>query len=445
MAELGAEGLIEPENWTFDSDIHRVLDTLEAEGATARFVGGCVRDTIAGRRVEDYDLATNAVPSHVLELLKKAGITAIPTGIEHGTVTAVPGFGHALQITTLRRDVATDGRRAVVSFTTDWKEDAARRDLTINALSADREGRVYDYFGGIEDLENGRVRFVGNPADRIAEDYLRILRYFRFCAQFGRGPPEEDAIAACAAAADRLDALSGERVWYELRRILATPSPGQVLYLMEETGVLGRLLPGPRSLRTIADLARIESATFRKAEPLRRLAALVSLLRRDARWIARRMRMSRAEADLLDRLVAHRGALFSGMPAASAGRLLYRLGADTFRHLVLLEQAASPVDGDWRELMDMSARPPRFPLTGDDVMEAGIPEGPAVGAFLEAVEDWWIARAFDPDRDACLGQLREITERENAGAVATPSISKSRTPRIRQPPWRRAHRPRPRP
>lgn len=408
MAELVAEGAIEPEDWTFDGDIRRVLDTLESDGAAVRFVGGCVRDAIAGRRVEDYDLATNAVPSRILGLLKKAGIKAVPTGIEHGTVTAAPGFGQAVQITTLRRDVATDGRRAVVNFTTDWEEDAARRDLTINALSADRDGRVYDYFGGIEDLENGRVRFVGNPVDRIAEDYLRILRYFRFYARFGRGPPEEKALAACAAAADRLGALSGERVWYEMRRILATPSPGQALYLMEETGVLGRLLPGPRSLRTIVDLARIERAASLETEPLRRLAALAPLSRRDARWVARRMRMSRGEAELLDALVAYRGVLFSGMPSASARRLLYRLGADVFRHLALLERAASP-EPDCDQLTDMAAGPPqRFPLSGGDVMKAGVPEGPAVGAFLEAVEDWWISRAFGPDREACLGRLREI-------------------------------------
>ena len=431
MAELAAEWIAEPEKWALDGDVHRVLDALEADGATVRFVGGCVRDAIAGRGVEDYDLATNAVPSRVLGLLKKAGIRAIPTGIEHGTITAAPGFGQAVQITTLRRDVATDGRRAVVSFSTDWEEDAARRDLTINALSADRAGRVYDYFGGIEDLEKGRVRFVGDPADRIAEDCLRILRYFRFYGRFGRGPPEEKAVAACAAAADRLDALSGERAWYETRRILAAPSPGQALYLMEETGVLGRLLPGPRSLRTVVDLARIECAATVETEPLRRLAALAPLSRRDARWVARRMRMSRGEADLLDALVAHRGALFPGMPSASARRLFYRLGADVFRHLALLERAADP-DGDWRELTDMAAgSAPRFPLSGGDVMKAGVSEGPAVGAFLAAVEDWWIARAFGPDREACLGRLREIAERGNAGTAATPTTSKSRSQRLR--------------
>ena len=424
MAELVAE--LERAKWTFDSDVHRVFDALEAEGAAVRFVGGCVRDAIAGRRVEDYDLATSAVPSRVLGLLKKAGIRAIPTGIEHGTVTAAPGFGQAVQITTLRRDVATDGRRAVVSFTADWEEDAARRDLTINALSADRAGRVYDYFGGIEDLEKGRVRFVGDPADRIAEDCLRILRYFRFYGRFGRGPPEEKAIAACAAAADRLEALSGERAWYEMRRILAAPSPGQALYLMEEAGVLGRLLPGPRSLGTVVDLARIERSASLETEPLRRLAALSALSRRDARWVARRMRMSRAEADLLDALAAHRGVLFPGMPSASARRLLYRLGAEVFRHLALLERAAEP-GCDRRELTDMAADPPpRFPLSGGDVMKAGVSEGPAVGAFLEAVEDWWIARAFGPDREACLGRLREIVERKSAGAAATPIVSKSR-------------------
>lgn len=421
MAELVAERIVEPAKWAFDGDVHRVIDALEAEGATVRFVGGCVRDVIAGRRVEDYDLATNAVPSRVLGLLNKAGIRAIPTGIEHGTVTAAPGFRQAVQITTLRRDVATDGRRAVVSFSTDWEEDAARRDLTINALSADRAGRVYDYFGGIEDLEKGRVRFVGDPADRIAEDCLRILRYFRFYGRFGRGPPEEKAIAACAAAADRLDALSGERAWYEMRRILAAPSPGQTLYLMEEAGVLGRLFPGPRSLRTVGDLARLERAAAVEAEPLRRLAALSQLSRRDARWVARRMRMSRREADLLDALAAHRGVLFSGMPSASARRLLYRLGADVFRHLALLERAAAlEPDGDW--LTDMAADPPpRFPLSGGDAMKAGVSEGPAVGAFLEAVEDWWIAEAFGPDRAACLGRLREIAERKNASAAAIPA------------------------
>ncbi len=390
-----------------------LFDALEADGAETRFVGGCVRDSLLGRPVGDLDLATDAAAPRVLAVLRGAGIRVVPTGIGHGTVTAVVD-GEPVQITTLRRDVETDGRRATVARISDWAEDAARRDFTINALSAERGGTVHDHVGGLADLAAGRVRFIGDPAERIAEDRLRILRFFRFHGGYARGPADADALAACAAAAAAIDGLSGQRLWNELSRILAAPEPAGVLSLMEGAGVLERLLPAPRRLDRVAALAALERETRTAPEPLRRLAALAGGADADA--AARRLRLPRVQAARLRTLAGGHAALGPAAGETAARRAFVRNGGALFGELLLLARAAQAARdpreaarqaADWAALARIAdAPPPRFPLSGADAIAAGIPGGPAVGARLREVEDWWIAEAFRPGRQACLDRLR---------------------------------------
>src|SRR5215470_14951797 len=260
--------------WMLETATRDVLAALTADGDPARFVGGCVRDALLGRPVADIDIATPAPPDRVLALLARAGIRALPTGIAHGTVTALADRRH-FEITTLRHDVSTDGRRAVVAFTADWAADAARRDFTINALFCDAEGRVYDHVGGLADLAARRVRFVGDARTRIREDVLRLLRFFRFYAQLGVPPPDEAALAAAGELAPLLPLLSGERVRAELLRLLASPDPAAVLRLMQAHGVLAHLLPPGLDLDRLAGLVAVEQRVAGAADPLRRLAALL--------------------------------------------------------------------------------------------------------------------------------------------------------------------------
>ena len=249
-----------PPDWMTAAPTRALLAALGAGGAPVRFVGGCVRDAILGLRPADIDIATPESPDQVIRRLEKAKLKAVPTGLEHGTVTAVVPPA-TFQVTTLRRDVATDGRHATVAFGTDWAEDAARRDFTINALYADAEGRLYDFTDGRADLAAGLVRFIGDPAQRVAEDYLRVLRFFRFHARFGNGAPDAAAIAACSAAADRLDRLSGERVRDELLKILILPNAADALALMQQSGVLTAILPQARlDVATLSRLVRLQAA-----------------------------------------------------------------------------------------------------------------------------------------------------------------------------------------
>ena len=409
-------------------DIDRVFDALESAGASVRFVGGCVRDTLAGWPAEDTDLATDALPQLVIELLDRAGIKTVPTGLAHGTLTAIAG-GRAFEITTLRRDVSTDGRRATVAYTTDWAEDAARRDLTMNALSADRDGNVHDYVGGLEDLETGRVRFIGNAADRIAEDHLRILRFFRFHAWYARGEADPAALAACAAAADDINRLSGERLWHELSRTLTAPDPGTVFTIMDNAGVLERLLPVARRLERIVALPTFERDASVEPEPLRRLASLVDASQDEAASLSQQLRMSRAETARLKTLITRRGVFLPPPEKAGAHRLLYDAGAALFIDLLLLDRAedtardpdsAARHAGTWKDLVRLANQwqAPRFPLGGRDVADAGLGEGPGVGKCLGAVEEWWIGNGFVPDRAACLDRLRRVVEEWKRGQPA---------------------------
>jgi poly(A) polymerase len=361
----------------------------------ARVVGGAVRDALAGRDVTEVDVATPLLPGQVTQTLQAAGIRVVPTGLEHGTVTAVVD-GHGFEITTLRRDVETDGRHAVVAFTDDWQADAARRDFTINAMSMTRDGQVYDYFGGIADLRAGIVRFVGDPATRIAEDYLRILRYFRFVARFGTGAADSATLAAIRAGVRGMADLSVERVWSELVRILAAPDPRAAIALMAETGVLDAVLPeGVQPAR----LERLVAAGA-PTDPLLRLAALLT---GEPAVLAARLRLSAAERDRLAALRA------GPVPEPGAGdAALRRLLADERREVLIdrcwLAGGAAP---EWQRLRQRLAALPQpvFPLEGRDVLALGIPEGPRVGALLRAVRQWWMDDGCVADRAACQAEL----------------------------------------
>lgn len=404
---------MDPQPWMSAAETRRVLDALTAGGAAVRFVGGCVRDTLLGRPVKDIDIATDAPPERVIELLEAAKIKAVPTGIEHGTVTAVAG-GQPFEITTLRRDVETDGRRATVEFTDDWTADAARRDLTINALSLEPDGTLYDPFAGEADLRAGRVRFVGDPRRRIEEDVLRLLRWFRFYAHYGTPPPDAASLAACREMAPRLPGLSAERMRAELLHLLAAPDPATVVALMGEEGVLAHVLPEATETGRLQRLAANAAVLGAAPDPVLRLAALLAVDARTARAVAERLRLSNAERD---RLIAVAEADLDPSPAMEAGgwhEAVYRLGRRTVTDLAMIAWAGADNGADdddgWRELLaDIAAwKPSAFPLSGKDATAAGVEPGPEVGALLRAVEDWWIAGDFRADRAACLVRLEEL-------------------------------------
>lgn len=370
-----------------DPALGKIWDALPQ----ARVVGGAVRDALAGRPVSDIDLATPDVPEVVISALAPAGVKVVPTGVAHGTVTAVAD-GHAFEITTLRRDIETDGRHAVVAFTADWRQDASRRDFTINAMSISRDGTVFDYFGGAADLEAGRVRFVGDPATRIAEDYLRVLRFFRFHARFGTVPPDPATLRALQGAIPGLGRLSVERVWNELRRILAAPDPSVAIGLMDQLGIWAAVMPEASAVGRLAGLP---------ADPVLRLAAMLT---GDALALATRLKLSGEDRDRLLRLMA--------TPSASGSdAMLRRLLADY--------QPADLIDRTWldgsadvrRRLVAMP--PPVFPLEGRDVVALGVPAGPAVGARLRDVRRWWLDGGCVADRDACLKELARTADLSN--------------------------------
>jgi poly(A) polymerase len=388
-----------------------VLAALMADGRPARFVGGCVRDALLGRPMtgRELDLATPEPPDRVVELLEGRGIRAVLTGIEHGTVTALIA-GQRFEITTLRRDVTTDGRHAEVAFTDDFEVDAARRDFTINAMSCDSEGRLFDYFGGRADLEAGRVRFVGAPDRRIAEDYLRILRFFRFFAHYGEAPADRAALRACSAAAPEIARLSGERVQAEMLKLLAASDPVPTLALMAKAQVLDQVLPTPIALERLGRLIGLVPDT----DPLLRLGALLrpQPAPADAAAVtALSWRLSRRDALRLERLTKDDPPPLQAS-LADRRRALYRLGAD--RHLDGLRLAAAEAGADaagpLAEALALARqwRPPALPISGDDLLALGVPAGPRLGSILRAVESWWEGRDFQPDREACLARAREL-------------------------------------
>ena len=398
---------IEPQPWMVDPATLAVLEALAAGGAQARFVGGSVRDALLGQLIGDIDIATPAPPERVIELLEKRGIKVVPTGLAHGTVTAIAGTPpRHFEITTLRRDVETYGRRARVAFDADWAADAARRDCTINAIFLGPDGTVHDPMGGLADLRARRMRFVGDPATRIAEDVLRILRYYRFEARFGTGLGDPPARAACRAMAHLLPNLSAERVAQELVKLLETSDPAAALQMMQEDDVLSVILPEARRLDRLRHLIAIEP----EPDPLRRLAALIEVDGPGAIALAERLHFSNARRDRLHGLAAP-WPIDPSADIAAQRRALYRLGTERYRDVALLLAAEGAMSRDrLAELLTFARnwRPPAFPLAGRDITALGIPPGPRIGRLLDATREWWEAGDFAADRAACLAHLKEL-------------------------------------
>ncbi|MGQ0674838.1 MAG: CCA tRNA nucleotidyltransferase [Rhodospirillales bacterium] len=406
---------LEPQPWMTAPATLAVLKALKAGGAEVRFVGGCVRDALLGRAVKDIDLGTTETPDVVLRRLKDAGIHAVPTGIEHGTVTAVAEH-RPFEVTTLRRDISTDGRRAVVAFTADWREDASRRDFSFNAMSCAPDGTLYDYFGGREDLRAGRVRFVGDAEMRIREDVMRLLRFFRFNAHYGKGAPDAEGLDACRRLAPLLPTLSGERLQQETLRLLEAPDPAPILRLMREAGVLAAYLAEAGRLDRLAALIGIEAAAKPGADPVRRLAALIGGGKAAALAVAERLRLSNDARDRLALLADPPVALTPALMGADRRRAFNRLGDAGRRDALLMAWAEAASNGalprsaadSWAAFLAdaLAWRRRELPIKGRDALALGVKPGPKVGELIAAVEAWWEAGDFKAGREECLAELK---------------------------------------
>jgi poly(A) polymerase len=409
------------ESWFHDPALQNVLDLLNVEGGEARIAGGAVRNALMGLDVADIDIATTLLPQQVIERAEKAGIKAVPTGIEHGTVTLVVD-GQPFEVTTLRRDIETDGRHAKVAFGTDWQADAERRDLTINALYANRQGAVIDLVSGLADIETRTIRFIGDAAQRIEEDYLRILRFFRFFAYYGSGRPDAEGLRASARAKDKLATLSAERVWSEMKKLLGAADPSRALLWMRQVGVLTQILPETEKwgIDSIHPLVAAERSLGWAPDAILRLAAIVPPDAARLEEMAKRLKMSKADAGRL--LVwAHAPVLPEEVTDVGFDRLLYRHGTEglILRIKLALAGARAAAEGDpiaMRKSARLSVllkraqdyRKPVFPLSGADVVAAGVPAGRHVGEVLKRLEDFWVERNFALDRAALSARLNEM-------------------------------------
>ncbi|HMS19392.1 CCA tRNA nucleotidyltransferase [uncultured Sphingorhabdus sp.] len=392
--------------WLHDLALRRVIDALTVDGQSPRIVGGAVRDALLGIEVADVDIATPLVPGEIIRRLEAARIKAVPTGIDHGTITAVVD-GHTFEITTLRRDVSTDGRRATVEFATDWIEDAARRDFTINALYADPESReIFDYFDGQTDLKAHHVRFIGDADQRIAEDHLRILRLFRFHARFGQGAIDADALRTASAHANKLMALSRERIADELRKLLSVANPAPAVQAMLDHGIFASFLPEivSEAGRKLAHLIEREQLTASKASVSRRLSAILPVDTAIVEKVAARLKLSnRLRTDLM-----HLAA--NAKSDQSARQLAYAIGLENARDIILLNSEHK----NWREelasLQDWEV--PELPVKGGDLIAKGLRAGPVVAKTLQAIERQWVAESFPAE-----SRVREIADQLVAGTL----------------------------
>lgn len=396
--------------WMISPETRAVMDAL----GEARFVGGVVRNSLMGREVSDIDIATPLTPDEVTKRLEAAKLKAVPTGVEHGTITAISN-GRPYEVTTLRRDVSTDGRRAVVTFTTDWAEDAQRRDFTMNALYADATGEVFDTVGGVADLKAGRVRFVGDPVTRIREDFLRILRLFRFHAWYGKGEIDKPALQACAAEKAGLRQLSGERIAKEMLKLLAAEDPVPVLRSMAATGILSEVLPGELNIVRLERLVAIDGTNFFQPDAILRLAALLPDRAAGAHEIADRWKLSNADRDRLADIAGNTDKIVSYLSIKEVRKLLYKLGMARFKDRVSLKWAEDPKETNfvqWRALLAMADawQRPKFPLDGGNVMAAGVPQGPLIGKILAEVEEWWIDSDFIDDEFSLAERLKAVVQ-----------------------------------
>lgn len=413
---MSTEANVADEGWFKDAALGRIFALLNDEGEEVRVVGGAVRNSLMGEAVTDTDLATTWAPEQVVARAEAAGIRAVPTGIEHGTVTLVID-GRGFEITTLRHDAETDGRRAKVNFGQDWQVDAERRDFTINALYANSDGAVIDLVGGLEDIATRTVRFIGDADARIAEDYLRVLRYFRFFAHYGAGRPDASALKACARARGSLGKLSSERVWKELKTLLKARDPGRALLWMRQSGVLAAVLPESEKwgIDSIGPLIATETALDWEPDPMLRLMAMVPPDTARMRELAQRLKMSRAETD---RLVKWTEApvVKPTLAITALDRLLYTYGVEplTDRIRLSLVSARSRTESDPAALTDTAGHSrhlaralawerPVFPVAGADLIDRGIKPGPEMGAQLAALEECWVESNFKLDKAALLG------------------------------------------
>jgi len=414
--EAAMPGLLAGAEWLERETTRTVLALLNRDGEEARAVGGSVRNAVMGIPVTDVDIATTAAPGEVMRRAEAAGIKAVDTGSEHGTVTLVPDH-EPIEVTTLRQDVETYGRHARVTFTRDWASDARRRDFTMNALYAGPDGTVYDPLCGYADLQARRVRFIGDPHERIREDYLRILRFFRFEAEYGApDTPRETMDAAALTAIEQesegLERLSGERVHTELVRLLAARGAARSLEVMMDTGVIVRLLGGAPRLTAFSRVQAIQRARGFTADPMVRLAALAARVEEEAERLSRGLRLSNAERDELVALPRAARRLDAGMASLEAKAALYRLGAKVYRGAVLLawsDARAETDDAAWGTLFALPDEwaAPAFPLKGSDLLALGMEPGPEVGDVLRAVELRWIADDFAADRETLMSWARE--------------------------------------
>jgi poly(A) polymerase len=395
--------LLDHAPWLTSGPAARVLALLNGDGEEARVVGGAVRNALLKLPTGDIDIATTAMPAEVIRRAKAAGVKSVPTGIEHGTVTLVVD-GQPFEVTTLREDIETFGRKARVAFGRDWVRDAERRDFTINGLSVDAGGVVHDHVGGLDDLALRRVRFIGDPAARIAEDYLRILRFFRIHAAYGAGEPDRAGTLACIAGRAGLAGLSAERMRMEMLKLMIAPGAAGAIMAMAEGGLLLSIFGGVAYTGPFAAMIATERALDLAPDAVRRLAALAVAVTEDARRLASRLRLTNNETRELDSM-GHRWWRLAGMDEATARRRLYRLGADRYRDRLMLAWARLGNDADaaqWRELALLPERwsAPKFPLKAADFIARGIASGPALGHVLGVAEDAWLAADFPLDESA---------------------------------------------
>ncbi len=404
--------------WLSAGALPRLLGVLDGNGEEARVVGGAVRNALIGMPIAEIDVATTAVPDEVIKRVTAAGFKPVPTGIEHGTITVVIDK-HPFEVTTLRQDVETYGRHAKVAFGRDWKTDAERRDFTINALSATRDGAVYDYVGGLDDLAARRVRFIGDPGNRIAEDYLRILRFFRFHAAYGAGGhPDAEGIAACIAGRDGLSQLSRERVRMELMKLLVAVHAVPTLIAMTDAGLLLRVLGGISYLASFENMAKVEAAIGVAPDPARRLGALAVAVAEDAERLWQKLRLTNNEHERLASMAEGWRRISPALSEQASRALLYRLGPEPFTDHALLGWArsqASANDEAWCALATLPVRwsAPAFPLKAADFIKRGVEKGPAFGAALAAAEKAWIAAGF-PDKTAVLGDIADAATKSSS-------------------------------
>lgn len=398
--------------WLMRPQTQAVFAALNRDGHEARAVGGAVRNALMGLPVKDVDIATTALPQDVILFAREAGIAAHPTGLDHGTVTLVAD-GVPFEVTTLRHDVETYGRHAKVAFTSNWTGDAQRRDFTINALYCSADGTVFDPLGGYGDVQARRVRFIADARERIREDFLRILRFFRFNAEYGAGALDADGLAACIAEKDGLATLSAERTRSELLKLLSANRAHDVVATMAEHSFMDAVLGFPPHLAAFRNLLAIETARSREPDALLRLAALIPEEHEDISAVQTKLRLSGAESARLRAAVGGAATIRSSISEADEKVALYRLGEPAFADAALIAWARSGDTADnasWQSRLNLATRwqPPVLPVRGSDVLALGVPPGPDVGRILAALEEWWIAEGFPQDRDVIDARLHAL-------------------------------------